>query len=41
LGTVGIEGDPRRSSRELGQMFLDWKVKNAVAEIRTLVGANQ
>jgi creatinine amidohydrolase len=41
LGTVGIEGDPRRSSRELGQMFLDWKVKNAVAEIRKLVGANQ
>ena len=41
LGTVGIEGDPRRASRKLGQMFLDWKVKNAVAEIRTLVGPNQ
>jgi creatinine amidohydrolase/Fe(II)-dependent formamide hydrolase-like protein len=34
LGTVGVEGDPRRSSQELGKMFLDWKVKNAVAEIR-------
>jgi creatinine amidohydrolase len=41
LGTVGIEGDPRRASRQLGQMFLDWKVKNAVAEIRTLVGASK
>lgn len=39
LGSIGIEGDPRRASRELGQMFLDWKVKNAVAEIRTLVKA--
>ena len=27
LGTVGVEGDPRRSSQELGKMFLDWKVK--------------
>jgi len=40
LGSIGIEGDPRRASRDLGQMFLDWKVKNAVAEIRTLVSAN-
>jgi creatinine amidohydrolase len=37
LGNVGVEGDPRRSSQELGQMFLDWKVKNAVAEIRKLI----
>lgn len=37
LGTVGVEGDPRRSSPELGKMFLDWKVKNAVAEIRKLI----
>jgi len=38
LGTIGIEGDPRRASRKLGQMFLDWKVTNGVAEIRKLVG---
>lgn len=38
LGTVGIEGDPRRSSPDLGKMFLEWKVRNAVAEIRNLVG---
>ena len=38
LGTVGIEGDPRRASPKLGKMFLDWKVRNAVAEIRKLVG---
>ena len=37
LGTVGVEGDPRNSSPELGRMFLDWKVKNAVAEIRKLI----
>jgi creatinine amidohydrolase/Fe(II)-dependent formamide hydrolase-like protein len=38
LGTIGIEGDPRRASPELGKMFLDWKIRNATAEIRTLVG---
>jgi creatinine amidohydrolase/Fe(II)-dependent formamide hydrolase-like protein len=37
LGSIGLEGDPRRSSPELGKMFLDWKVKNAVAEIRKLI----
>ena len=37
LGATGVEGDPRRSSPELGKMFLDWKVKNAVAEIRKLI----
>ena len=38
LGTVGVEGDPRRASPSLGKMFLEWKVRNAVAEIRKLVG---
>ncbi len=37
LGTVGVEGDPRKSSQELGRMFLNWKVRNAVAEIRKLI----
>ena len=37
LGAAGWEGDPRRASPELGKMFLDWKVKNSVAEIRTLI----
>jgi creatinine amidohydrolase/Fe(II)-dependent formamide hydrolase-like protein len=37
LGTVGVEGDPRRSSPELGKMFLDWKVRDGAAEIRKLV----
>jgi len=39
LGTVGVEGDPRRASPDLGKMFLEWKVRNAVAEIRKLVGS--
>ena len=37
LGTTGVEGDPRKSSVELGEMILAWKVKNAVAEIRNLI----
>lgn len=37
LGTAGVEGDPRRSSPELGKMFLEWKVRDGVAEIRKLV----
>lgn len=41
LDGVGIEGDPRRASRDLGLMFLNWKVKNAVAEIRTLVSGKR
>ena len=37
LGTAGVEGDPRKSSQELGRIFMEWKVKNAVAEIRKLI----
>jgi len=37
LGTAGVEGDPRKSSQELGRIFMEWKVKNAVAEIRMLI----
>jgi creatinine amidohydrolase len=40
LGTIGIEGDPRRSSPDLGKMFLAWKVRNGVAEIRKMVGGS-
>ena len=41
LGTVGIEGDPRRASPELGKMFLDWKIKNGTAEIRNLFSTSK
>ena len=37
LGAAGVEGDPRKSSQELGRMFMEWKVKNAVTEIRKLI----
>jgi creatinine amidohydrolase/Fe(II)-dependent formamide hydrolase-like protein len=37
LGTTGVEGDPRKSSQKLGRMFMEWRVKNAVAEIRNLI----
>ena len=33
----GVDGDPRRASTELGKKFLDLKVDNAVAQIRSLV----
>ncbi|HEX6660450.1 MAG TPA: creatininase family protein [Sphingomicrobium sp.] len=41
LGAIGIEGDPRRASSELGKMFLEWKIKNATAEIRQLVSSSK
>jgi creatinine amidohydrolase/Fe(II)-dependent formamide hydrolase-like protein len=37
LGTAGFEGDPRKSSAELGKIFLDIKIRNGVAEIRKLI----
>lgn len=36
LGTAGFEGDPRKSSQELGKLLLDMKIQNGVAEIRRL-----
>ena len=37
LGDTGVEGDPRRASAELGKMFMELKVKNAVQEIHRLI----
>ena len=36
LGTEGFEGDPRKSSPELGRRLLNVKIRNGVAEIRRL-----
>jgi hypothetical protein len=36
-GKMGVEGDPTQASPELGKMFIDFKIQNAVAQIRTLV----
>ncbi len=36
-GTNGVDGDPRKSSAELGKRFLDFKIASAVARIRQLV----
>lgn len=41
LGTIGVEGDPRRSSPDLGKMFLAWKIRDGAAEIRKLVGGSK
>src|SRR5207237_2545545 len=35
--TSGVDGDPRQASAELGRIFIDMKIKNAVAQIRELV----
>ena len=41
LGAIGLEGDPRRSSPELGKMFLEWKIRDGAAEIRKLIGGSK
>jgi hypothetical protein len=41
LGTIGVEGDPRGSSPDLGKMFLAWKIRDGAAEIRKLVGGSK
>jgi len=37
----GITGDPRQSSPELGRMFLDIRLRNAVAEIQSMITAKR
>lgn len=37
----GVSGDPRPSTAEWGQLFFDIQVGNAVAQIRSLVGARK
>jgi creatinine amidohydrolase len=37
----GITGDPRPSTPELGRMFLDIRVRNAVTQIQTLIGTKR
>jgi creatinine amidohydrolase len=33
---TGVDGDPTKATAAMGRMFLDLKVRNAVAEIRRL-----
>jgi creatinine amidohydrolase/Fe(II)-dependent formamide hydrolase-like protein len=40
-GKTGVDGDPRQASAELGGIFLDIKVRNAVAQINALVNATR
>lgn len=37
----GVDGDPRQASAELGKVFLDFKIRSAVEQIRSLVGASR
>jgi len=34
--TTGVDGDPTKASAEMGKVFIDFKVNNAVAQIRAL-----
>jgi creatinine amidohydrolase len=34
-GTMGVRGDPTQASTELGKMFIEFKIKNAVTQIRS------
>jgi creatinine amidohydrolase/Fe(II)-dependent formamide hydrolase-like protein len=35
--TTGVDGDPTKATPELGKLFLDFKVNNAVSQIRALL----
>ena len=35
-GKMGVRGDPTQASVELGKMFVEFKIKNAVTQIRSL-----
>jgi len=37
-GKTGVIGDPTKATKELGKMFIDLKINNAVTQIRSLVG---
>jgi len=38
---AGVDGDPREASADLGKAFLEIKINNAVAQIKTLLAANR
>jgi len=37
----GVTGDPRPSTSDIGELVVDMKVNNAVAEINRLIGRNR
>jgi len=37
----GITGDPRLSTAELGRIFIDIRVRNAVSQIQSLIGSKR
>jgi hypothetical protein len=36
---MGVRGDPTQASTELAKMFIEFKIKNAVTQIRSLTAA--
>ncbi len=40
-GKMGVTGDPTQATAKLGKMFIDFKIKNAVTQIRSLIAAEK
>lgn len=40
-GVMGVRGDPTEASAELGKMFVNWKINNAVEQIRGLTAGKR
>ena len=40
-GKMGVRGDPTQASVELGKMFVEFKIKNAVTQIRSLTAGKK
>lgn len=40
-GKMGVRGDPTQASVELGKMFVEFKIKNAVTQIRSLTAVKK
>jgi creatinine amidohydrolase/Fe(II)-dependent formamide hydrolase-like protein len=38
---TGVDGDPTRASAKLGDIFLQYKIDDAVSQIRSLLGNRQ
>ncbi len=36
---MGVRGDPTQASADLGKMFIEFKIENAVTQIQSLTAA--
>jgi creatinine amidohydrolase/Fe(II)-dependent formamide hydrolase-like protein len=40
-GKMGVNGDPTQATPDLGKMFIDYKINDAIAQIRSLIAAGK